>query len=133
MVCADVCVQHVFPILAAFIRDHPEQCLVGCCIENHCPKYLMPANQRGANAQYLARQQSQTMNTLHVQAMEHYLPAFIADGFCPVFAPFWADLPYTNIFCCISSNILHQLHQGIFKDHFKQWCAGPTDWKSFDA
>lgn len=52
MVCADGCVHCVFPILAAFIGNHPEQCLVGCCTENRCPKCLMPANQRGAHVQY---------------------------------------------------------------------------------
>ena len=65
--------------------------------------------------------------------MGHYLPAFIADSLCPVFAPFWTDLPHSNIFCYISSNILHQLHQGILKDHFKWWCMGLTNQKSFNA
>ena len=133
MVCADGYIRHVFPILAAYIGDHPEQCLVACCAENRCPKCLVPAIQRGANVQFLNRNQTQTNQTLHAQATGQCPPEFIAEGLRPIFSPFWAELPYTDIFLCISLDILHQLHQGVIKDHLKKWCgalAGTTD---FDA
>ncbi|KAF8906944.1 hypothetical protein CPB84DRAFT_1844079 [Gymnopilus junonius] len=38
-----------------------------------------------------------------------------------VFAPFWKDLPYTNIHKSITPDVLHQLYQGIFK-HLIGWC-----------
>ena len=34
MVCTDGLVRQVYPVLAAFIGDHPEQCLVVYCAEN---------------------------------------------------------------------------------------------------
>ena len=123
MVCADGRLRHVFPILATYIGDHPEQCLIACCAENRCPKCLMAANERGANKQSPPHNQTQTTHILHVQATGQYPPKFIAQGLRAVFSPFWANLPYTDIFSCISSDILHQLHQGIFKDHLKKWCS----------
>ncbi|KAN0077967.1 hypothetical protein V8E55_010024 [Tylopilus felleus] len=97
MVCMDGYIHCIFPILAAFIRDHPKQCLFLLC------------------------NQTQTTQTLHAQATNQYPPEFIANGLRPVFLPFWAELSYTNIFICITSDILHQLHQGImahFDAHF---------------
>ncbi|KAI6014380.1 hypothetical protein PISMIDRAFT_57703, partial [Pisolithus microcarpus 441] len=63
---------------------------------------------------------------LHTQGMGQYPPKFIAQGLHPTFSPFWSDLLHSDIFVCISSDILRQLHQGIFKDHLKQWCIDIT-------
>lgn len=46
--------------------------------------------------------------------------------------PFWADLPHSDIFRCITSDLLHQLHQGLFKDYLKKWSSAIVGKTKFD-
>ncbi|KAJ7463204.1 hypothetical protein FB451DRAFT_1494005 [Mycena latifolia] len=41
--------------------------------------------------------------------------ACVRAGIKPIFHPFWEDLPYVNIFLSITSDVLHQLYQGVIK------------------
>lgn len=109
MICADRNICWIFLILAAYIVDHPEQCLIACCKENHCPHCVVRPNQR---------------EDPHL---------FEDQGLRAIHYPFWAYLPHTDIFSCITPNILHQLHKGVFKDHIVSWCASIMSDSEFDA
>ncbi|KAG1823923.1 uncharacterized protein BJ212DRAFT_1534040 [Suillus subaureus] len=98
MVCADRRVQQVHPILAAYVMDHPEQCLVACMKESFCPKCCVHCDNQGELLTSLLR-------------------------LCPVYHPFWADLPHANIFVSLTLDILHQLHKGVFHNHLLKWCT----------
>ena len=47
MVCTDRRVRRIFPIVAAYIVDHPKQCLVSGCQENFCPKCTVHPKEHG--------------------------------------------------------------------------------------
>ncbi|KAI6017494.1 hypothetical protein EDC04DRAFT_2870100 [Pisolithus marmoratus] len=62
-----------------------------------------------------------TLKTLQCKQRNKQLRKFDAEGLHTVYRPFWKDLPFSDICTCITPDILHQLHKGIFHNHL-QWC-----------
>ncbi|KAI6011957.1 hypothetical protein EDC04DRAFT_2870963 [Pisolithus marmoratus] len=103
MICTDGCLCQVHLTLAAYIADFPKQCLVACNKERDHKEY--------------------TLKTLQHKHRNGQSRKFDDEGLHAVYEPFWKDLPFTNIFICITPDILHQLHKGIFHDYLLQWCV----------
>ncbi len=122
MLCANGKTRLVYPILAAYIADYPEQCLIGGCMENRCPKCKAKYDELGDHVCLPPREQKETIRILK-QASDGLEPPELTDwGLHPV-NPFWVDLPHCNIFQCFTPDILHQLHKGVFKDHVVKWAT----------
>ncbi|KAI0349159.1 hypothetical protein OH77DRAFT_1382047, partial [Trametes cingulata] len=132
MTCADRVIRRIFPILAAYIADHPEQCLIACCKENHCPRCLVPRKKRGERTKHPPRNHTRTADILQRVGEGQSSAEFIQQGLRPVYKPFWADLPHTDIFASITPDILHQLHKGVIKDHLLVWCEKIVGKKALD-
>ncbi|KZP20961.1 hypothetical protein FIBSPDRAFT_1021562 [Athelia psychrophila] len=125
MTSADGAIRLVFPLLAAYIADYPEQCLVACCKENSCPKCTVAPKERGGTATYRPRDPTETAATIasHCAGLS---PAEFGDQSLRPIKPFWEDLPHCDIFNCMTPDILHQLHKGVFKDHLVSWSTAAT-------
>lgn len=120
IVCADGNIRHIFPILAAYVADYPEQCLISCCQENSCPTCIVGPKERGESMPSPLRDSANTLKLLAQQSHGKKPPGFKQHNLRAI-NPFWADLPHCNIHSCITPDILHQLHKGIFGDHVAKW------------
>ncbi|KDQ19373.1 hypothetical protein BOTBODRAFT_96113, partial [Botryobasidium botryosum FD-172 SS1] len=127
MQCPDGNDRWAFPILAAYIADHPEQCKVACTKANRCPKCKAAADALGNYPVDMppirTQQEALTILRGHCEGRAEALRPFEDEGWKDVYPPFWADLPHTNIFTCITPDLLHQVHKGVFKDHLLEWCS----------
>ncbi|KAJ3748479.1 hypothetical protein DFH05DRAFT_1588862 [Lentinula detonsa] len=115
--------RHRHPIFAAHVGDYPEQVLVACCITGHCPRCTIPRQQIGENTEpHPLRHLRSILEALQMadQGASVFVRACQDAGIKPAFEPFWAKLPYSNIYMAITPDILHQLYQGVFK-HMKSW------------
>ncbi|KAJ7893406.1 hypothetical protein B0H14DRAFT_3081378 [Mycena olivaceomarginata] len=68
MDCADGFVRRMYLILAAYIADYPEQCLVACCRENACPRCLVTPKRRGEFLDSPWRNRAETLRILSSEA-----------------------------------------------------------------
>lgn len=123
----DGCVRRVYPILASYVADYPEQCLVTCSKYGTCPKCQCPADKLEADAPADPRTPCRTKDIIRDAWAAGRTPAN-AEAICmerdvsgTVRDPFWADLPYADIHLSITPDVLHQLYQGVFK-HIVSWC-----------
>ena len=116
-----------------YVADFPEQCLVGCCMENRCPKCISKPEEQGNYVNSLYRDQKTTLDILEEHRKGGDPVKFDQYGIHAVYEPFWRDLPHSNIFNSFMPDLLHQLHKGVFKDHLVKWCTAVMGEAKVDA
>ncbi|KAG8724983.1 hypothetical protein FRC09_011011 [Ceratobasidium sp. 395] len=117
--CADGGVRRIYPALASYIADFPEQCKVACTKGTHCPLCTVGPDQRGDLANAPPRTRDKVINAMD----EHKVggsAAFERLGLYDV-EPFWKHYRYVNIGCLMTPDLLHQVHKGVMKDHLTKW------------
>ena len=112
------------PILATFIGDYPEQCLVTCTQNGRCPKCMVPRDEIGDDTIFASCDFGAAVDVFSLSDSNSIAFHVVCRNASlkPIYHPFWESLPFTNIFVSITPDILHQLHQGVLK-HMVRWLA----------
>lgn len=111
------------PIFAVFIGDYPEQLLVTCTYNGRCPKCSVAPDELGEYQTFPPRVRLDAIETYRLGDGDDVHAFHLAcrqAGLKPISGPFWANLPFSNIFVSVTPDILHQLLQGMMK-HVIKW------------
>ncbi|KAG1834650.1 hypothetical protein F4604DRAFT_1944865 [Suillus subluteus] len=99
-------VRILYPILACYVADYPEQCLVTCAKYGTCPKCQLIR---------IAREKATSISNFQELCKVDNISGGVRH-------PFWEDFPHCDIHMGITSDVLHQLYQGVVK-HLEHWCT----------
>lgn len=139
IVCGDGQARSVLPILATYVADYPEQCLVSCAKSGTCPRCKIP-DWDIANLAKTYPDRS-PKDTLHIidrakktsrSNKAFYDECTLQDLGSGVLRPFWEGFVYVDINLSITSDVLHQLHQGVLK-YLISWVQGCMSSNELDA
>lgn len=130
-------VRRVYPILACYSADYPEQCLVTCCKYGTCPKCDVEEDELGNRKRGELRTQEDTLRVIKEAAesatswstFQRQCREALVSG--AVTRPFWEGFPLCDIHSAITPDVLHQLYQGIVK-YLVLWCTSLMDENELD-
>ncbi|KAG8696265.1 hypothetical protein FRC08_007275 [Ceratobasidium sp. 394] len=117
--CADGGIRRIYPALASYITDFPEQCKVACTKSTHCPLCTVRPSKRGDLGDAPPRTREQVLDAMK-EHKKGGSAAFERLGLYDV-EPFWKSYPYVNLGCLLTPDLLHQVHKGVMKDHLTNW------------
>ncbi|KAI0629507.1 hypothetical protein C8Q77DRAFT_1065092 [Trametes polyzona] len=133
MMSGDGVSRRCHPILASYIGDYPEQCLVTCTYNGDCPVCLCPhSDLESFPCPYPSRDFAASVEAARSVGSPDFNDACGDAHIKPVQHPFWKDLPHANIFQSMTVDVLHQLYQGVFK-HLVAWLKEACGTEEIDA
>ncbi|KAJ3511752.1 hypothetical protein NMY22_g15551 [Coprinellus aureogranulatus] len=116
--CPDGHFRRVIFDFGAFIADYPEQVMLAGVVQGWCPKCTaQPSNIDGSSG---PRTNSHLDELLARETM-NYTTLWEEYGVNSSIIPFTRDFPRAEIYKIISSDLLHQVIKGTFKDHLVTW------------
>lgn len=136
MSSGDGTARRVHPIFAAYVGDYQEHVTVTGIKTGECPVCEAPRDELGdLDEEPSLRDLEAILEVLDAadsMTLGEYKAACELVGLKPVYQPFWADLPYSDIFMAITPDILHQLYQGVVK-HLLSWLKKVYSPEELDA
>ncbi|KAG8728744.1 hypothetical protein FRC10_004600 [Ceratobasidium sp. 414] len=118
--CADGHLRHIYPIIAAWIADWPEQNDIACTTQGGCPKCMQRWHGRGQGGPAaLLHEQDATLEALRTYQRTKR-PGVLKPLLLQRVMPFWANIPYVDIGTCMAPDLLHQLYKGML-EHARDW------------
>ncbi|KAG0692872.1 hypothetical protein DFH29DRAFT_985642 [Suillus ampliporus] len=115
--CADGHFRRVIYGLGPYIADYEEQVVLSCIVRNWCPKSLAIQTDLDSGSPYQCRE--------HTDLLIHEIidsdALWDEFGIVSILVPFTNDFPRADIYQLLSSDLLHQLVKGAFKDHLMDW------------
>lgn len=131
MWCADGYLRRVYPMLAAFVGDWPEQNDMACTVRSGCPKCLKSKHSRGDERSACNRTCVSTLTAIKRYHDTGRTSAMRQLGLKPWW-PWWANLPGVEFGRCITPDLLHQWYKGLFKGHAMKWVQRKMGKRSVD-
>ncbi|KAI0765843.1 hypothetical protein BD413DRAFT_494507 [Trametes elegans] len=133
MISGDGVWRRCHPIVAIYVGDYPEQCLVTGAYTGDCPVCDCPHDKLEVYPpEYKYRDSDAVLDALGRLGTDDFVSACHDANVKPIQSPFWETLPYLDIFQSITPDILHQLHQDVFK-HLVSWLKEVCGTDEIDA
>ncbi|QRV92732.1 hypothetical protein RhiJN_20750 [Ceratobasidium sp. AG-Ba] len=117
--CADGNIRRIYPVLASYVADHPEQCKVACVKQTHCPLCTVHPKSKGDLTDSSLRTTDDVIQTMKRRGSKG-ARRFKRQGLLPI-RPFWESMLFVDIGTLMTPDLLHQLHKGVMKDHLIRW------------
>ncbi|EAU93525.2 hypothetical protein CC1G_02755 [Coprinopsis cinerea okayama7 len=115
--CPDGHYRRVIYDFGSFIADYPEQVMLAGICQGWCPRCtVLPANMEGVGGPRTNELIDAILENgfSHQEIWDNY-------GFDSTVVPFTRDFPRACIYEILTSDLLHQVIKGTFKDHLVTW------------
>ncbi|KAG9125113.1 hypothetical protein FRC07_008932, partial [Ceratobasidium sp. 392] len=128
--CADGNLRHIFPVIAAWVADWPEQNDIACTTQGGCPRCQHGWHRRGdGGPKAPPRDQDDDLDAIWMY--KDARPAALTPLHLKPCVPFWADIPHVKMWSTFTPDLLHQLYKGMF-EHARNWVEEMLGMKGFN-